>query len=110
MTTLVYLPLHVVGRSNVLVTYRDGHEVVEKAAAKTKRGESQEEGLFTEGVFGPILSTVVGDALKGKITWSRWEEGAKGAEVVFHYAVPREKSHYSVGFCCISSGIRGEGA
>jgi hypothetical protein len=34
MTTMVYLPLHVVGRSNVLVTYRDGHEVVEKAAAK----------------------------------------------------------------------------
>ncbi|MGA2653431.1 MAG: VWA domain-containing protein [Terracidiphilus sp.] len=110
MTTLVYIPLHVVGRANVLVAYRDGHEVVEKAAAKTKRGELQEEGLFTEGVFGPILSTVVGDALKGRITWGRWEEGAQGAEVVFHFAVPREKSHYLVGFCCISSGIRGEGA
>jgi VWFA-related protein len=108
MTTLIYLPLHVVGRSNVLVTYRDGHEVVEKDAAKGKKNELQERGLFTEGVFGPILSTVVGDALKGKITWSRWEEGANGAEAVFHYAVPREKSHYSVGFCCIPSGIDSE--
>lgn len=105
MTTMIYLPLHVVGRSNVLVTYRDGHEVVEKVAAKSKRGESQERGLFTEGLFGPILTTVVGDALKGKITWSRWEEGAYGTEAVFHYAVPREKSHYSVGFCCVSSGV-----
>ena len=102
MTTKIYLPLQVVGRSNVLVTYRDGHEVVEKVAAKVKRGESQERGLFTEGVFGPILSTVVGDALKGKITWSRWEEEANGAEAVFHYAVPREKSHYAVSFCCVS--------
>ncbi len=105
MTTLIYLPLHVVGRSNVLVTYRDGHEVVEKVAAKTKRGESQERGLFTEGVFGPILSTVVGDALKGKITWSHWEEGTKDAEAVFHFDVPKEKSHYSVGFCCVSGGV-----
>ncbi|MGA9670424.1 MAG: hypothetical protein WBQ94_14520 [Terracidiphilus sp.] len=120
MTTLIYLPLHVVGRSNVLVTYRDGHEVVEKVAAKINRGESQERGLFTEGVFGPILSTVVGDALKGNITWARWEngagwekgtrweEGANGAEAVIRYAVPREKSHYSVGFCCVSSGITNE--
>jgi len=105
MTTLVYLPLHVVGRSNVLVTYRDGREVVEKAAAKVRGGESQERGLFTEGVFGPILSTVVGDALKGKITWSRWEEGANRRQAVFHYAVPKERSHYSVGFCCLSSGV-----
>jgi len=91
MTTLIHLPLHVVGRSNVLVTYRDGHEVFEKAAAKIKGYESQEQGLFTEGLFGPILSTVVGDALKGKITWSRWEEGANGTEAVFHYAVFTER-------------------
>jgi VWFA-related protein len=105
MTTMIYLPLQVVGRSNVLVTYRDGHEVVEKAAAKNKKGESQERGLFTEGVFGPILSTVVGDALKGEITWSRWEAGANGAKAVFHYAVPKEKSHYSVGYCCVSNDL-----
>ena len=108
MTTLIHLPLHVVGRSNVLVTYRDGHEVFEKAAAKIKGYELQEQGLFTEGLFGPILSTVVGDALKGKITWGRWEEGANGTEAVFHYAVPREQSHYSVCFSCLPNGIRSD--
>lgn len=108
MTTLIYLPLHVVGRSNVLVTYRDGHEVVEKDAAKGSKREPQQNGLSTEGVFGPILTTVVGDALKGKITWSRWEDGANGTEAVFHYAVPIEKSHYSVGFCCVSGGVTTE--
>ncbi len=108
MTTLIYLPLHVVGRSNVLVTYRDGHEVVEKDAAKGSKREPQQNGLSTEGVFGPILTTVVGDALKGKITWSRWEDGANGTEAVFHYVVPMEKSHYSVGFCCVSGGVTTE--
>jgi VWFA-related protein len=102
-TTLIYLPLQVVGRSNVLVTYRDGHEVIEPVTAKSKRGESQERGLFTEGVFGPILTTVVGDALKGKITWSHWEQRVNDPEAVFHYAVPLEKSHYSVGFCCVTN-------
>jgi len=110
MTTLIYLPLHVVGRSNVLVTYRDGHEILEKIPAKSNGGESQERGLFTEGVFGPILSTVVGDALKGQITWSRWEQEAKDAAAVFHYTVPKEKSHYSVGFCCVSIGKDNEAA
>jgi VWFA-related protein len=108
MTTLIYLPLHVVGSSNLLVTYRDGHEVVEKAAAKSKQGDSQERGLSTQGVFGPILTTVVGDALKGQITWSRWEEGASATEAVFHYTVPKEKSHYSVGFCCVPGQTGGE--
>lgn len=105
MTTLSYLPLRVVGSSNVLVTYRNGHEVVEKDDAKGKKNASQEQGLSTAGVFGPILSIVVGDALKGKITWSRWDDGANGAVAVFHYAVPKEKSHYTVEFCCAWKGV-----
>ena len=105
LISLIYLPLHAVSSSSVAVTYRDGHEVVEEGAAKGKNGGPPAQGLATEGVFGPILSTVVGDALKGKITWGRWEEGAEGKEAVFHYAVPKDKSHYAVGFCCFSSGI-----
>jgi VWFA-related protein len=101
---LIYLPLRVVSSSSVLVTYRDGHEVVEEAAAKGKSSGAQAQGLATEGAFGPILSTVVGDALKGKITWGRWEQGASGNEAVFRYAVPKDKSHYAVGFCCVSGG------
>jgi VWFA-related protein len=99
---LIYLPLHVISNSSVGVTYREGHEVVEEGAAKGKDGGAQ--GLATEGVFGPILSTALGDALKGKITWGRWEQGAGGNEAVFRYAVPKDKSHYAVGFCCVLGG------
>lgn len=108
VTTLAYVPLHVVGSSTVTVTYRDGHEVVVTAATTGSSDTPPAKGLSSEGVFGPILSAVVGDALKGKITWSRWEKGANGLEAVFHFAVPREKSHYSVGFCCVSNGINTE--
>jgi len=105
MVGLSYLPLHVVGRSGVTVTYRDRKEVADEGGANVKKRGPAVHGLETGGVFGPILSVVVGDALKGKITWSRWEKGAGGAEAVFHYAVTKDKSDYKVQFCCISGGI-----
>jgi hypothetical protein len=103
-TNLTYQPLAVVNRSSVPVAYRDGHEVVGEKAAQDKKSEPQLPGLVTNGVFGPILSTVLGDALKGKITWGRWELGANGAEAAFQYEVAKDKSHYAVGICCASSG------
>ena len=102
---LSYLPLHVVGRTNVIVTYRDRKEVLDEGGANVKKRGPAVHGLETGGVFGPILSVVVGDALKGKVTWSRWEKGEGGAEAVFHYAVMKDKSDYKVQFCCISDGI-----
>jgi hypothetical protein len=97
--TVASMPLHSVSRSSVTVTYRDRQEVVDEKAAKHG---TQIGGLSTSGEFGPILSLVVADALQGKITWGRWEQGAGGKEAVFHYAVPSEKSHYPVQFCCYS--------
>jgi len=102
-----YLPLHFVGKSSVAVTYRDRKEVLDEKALKhgPKIG-----GLVTAGEFGPILSRVVADALLGKITWGRWEQGAGGTEAVFHYAVPHDKSHYSVQFCCVPEGFNTDGS
>jgi len=105
LTTLIYLPLHVAGRSSAAVTYRDRREVVDEGKSKAKSHGPQVQGLQTGGVFGPILTAVVGDALKGKITWGRWEKGASGTEAVFHYAVPKEKSSYTVRFCCLGPGV-----
>jgi len=102
-----YLPLHVIGKSSVSVTYRDRQEVVDEKALK--RGPKI-GGLVTTGEFGPILSRVVADALKGKITWSRWELGAGVTEAVFHYAVPHDKSHYNVQFCCVPDGFNSDGS
>jgi hypothetical protein len=105
MVSLSYLPLHVVGKSSVTVTYRDHKEVIDEQAAKGKKSGPRVQGLQTGGVFGPILSVVASDALKGKITWGRWEKGAGGTEAVFHYEVPKEKSEYKVQFCCVPTGV-----
>jgi hypothetical protein len=79
--------------------------VVETGAANAKKHGPRAQGLEVSGVFGPILSTVVGDALKGKISWGRWERGAPGNEAVFHYAVSKDKSNYMVRFCCMDPGL-----
>jgi hypothetical protein len=95
----VYLPLHSVSRSNVTVLYRDRREVVDSGARKDKKSEPAAP-LATLGVFGPILGRVLVDAAQGTLAWSHWEQGAAGLEAVFRYKVPKEKSHYEVGYCC----------
>jgi len=106
IATVAAMPLHSVGRSSVTVTYRDRQEVVDEKALKhgPKIG-----GLEVKGEFGPILSRVAADALQGKITWGRWEQGASGKVAVFHYTVPNEKSHYLVQFCCYFDGFGSDG-
>jgi len=105
MVSLSYLPLHAIGKSSVTVTYRDRQEVVDEKAVK--RGQKI-GGLATAGEFGPILSRVVADALQGKITWGRWDQGAGGTEAIFHYAVSGDKSHYNVQFCCVPDGFNSD--
>jgi VWFA-related protein len=93
-----YLPLHSVGNSSVTVSYRHGHEAVDTVTAKDKKPE----GLTTWGVFGPILGTVLEDAARSKLAWSHWEQGASGPVAVFSYSVPKDKSHYTVDYCCVA--------
>jgi hypothetical protein len=106
IATVAAMPLHSMGRSSVMVMYRDRQEVVDEKALKhgPKIG-----GFEVKGEFGPILSRVVADALQGKITWGRWEQGAGGKAAVFHYTVPNEKSHYLVQFCCVLDGYNSDG-
>lgn len=100
------LPMHAVGTSNVIVTYRDRKEVVDDKGGK-KQGKIG--GLETTGEFGSILSTVLSDALKGKITWARWEKG--NPEIaVFKFVVPGDKSSYHVRFCCVLDGYASDGS
>jgi VWFA-related protein len=97
-----YQPLHPVGRSTDTILYRDGNEVVDARGAKGKN-QPATQGLITTGVFGPVLGTVLVDAAQGKLAWSHWEQDAAGPLAVFRFAVPREKSHYEVEFCCVTS-------
>ena len=80
------------------VTYRDGAEVHDT----TGRGAAEvpsTTGMTTYGEFGPILTIVLDDAVQGQqLTWSHWEMGEENEPVaVFHYEVPENESHYSVG-------------
>jgi VWFA-related protein len=87
----VYHPIHLVGDSNATVSFRDGHEVLEKTNL-----DPLVRNLDTAGVFGPILGTVLVDAARSKLTWSHWEKGPAGLQAVFSYEVPKEKSHYTL--------------
>jgi len=107
--SLGYLPLHWVGSLTMQVTYRDRQEVEDKGA-KVRREGNGVGGLMTTGEFGPILSIVLADALKGKITWARWEKGREGKLAVFHYQVPEDKSNYHVQFCCTLNGYTSDGS
>ena len=89
------------GSSTDTVLYRNGNEVVDSSAAKGNKDEPANQGLTTTGVFGPVLGTVLVDAAQGKLAWSHWEQGAAGPQAVFRFAVPKEKSHYDVEFCCV---------
>jgi len=106
--SLEYLPLHWVGSFSVDVTYRDRREVEDKSIKARKEG-SGVGGLVTTGEFGPIPSTVLADALKGKITWARWEKGSETTLAVFHYQVPETASNYRVQFCCMIGSYAADG-
>lgn len=95
-------PLHFVGTFHREITYRNGKEVLEapEGAAKSKTNTGP-AGLMTWGEFGPVLAIILTDSLKGRVTWSRWEDGANGRVGVFHYEVPQAASHYHVDYCCV---------
>jgi len=95
-------PLRETGRSRAAVIYRNGREFVDAGADKDKRAKAPDKGLTTWGEFGPILGIVVIDAAHSRLAWSHWELGATGPQAVFHYSVPKDKSHYDVRFCCVA--------
>ncbi|MGA8043730.1 MAG: hypothetical protein WCA37_13090 [Terracidiphilus sp.] len=91
-------PWRKVGTSQVVVTFRDGKEVVDPRSWGTHPSQPENDGLITRGVFGPILFTVIRDAAYGETVWDRWEHGSTGARAVYRYRVPQDQSHYSVAF------------
>jgi VWFA-related protein len=95
--------LRAVRISRATVTYRDGAEVTDPGPVKVHQPATPDHGLRTWGAFGPILSLVLLDAAQNKLEWDHWEQSAGGTMAVFRYAVPKEKSHYEVRYCCVTS-------
>jgi VWFA-related protein len=110
--TTPYQPLHPIGNSSATVLYRNGQEQVDRSTVLHLDGLDitdpvatkvrQTRGLTTKGVFGPILGIVLMDAAQSKLAWSHWEQGASGLQAVFSYSVPKEKSHWTVEYCCVA--------
>jgi hypothetical protein len=104
-----YQPLHFVGTSQTTLTYRNHGEVEDGTLLRSLRQTSLNSGMATTGEFGSILITVVADALKGKITWARWEKSPTDTLAVFHFTVPEDRSNYRLQFCCIVEGFASNG-
>ena len=105
--------LHLADKSTHEVTFRDDHEETASAPGPAKTLTTLKEppsplerGLQSFGEFGPLLGIIFVDAAHGSVTFHHWEQTPAGAVAVFHYAVPREDSHYTVNYCCLSDGLR----
>jgi len=94
--------LHVVGNFTEPITYRDGREVYDTQPGQQTSVHASPSGLASSGEFGPVLATVITDALKGKMTWSYWQQTPAALAAVFRFQIPQEASHYAVGFCWIT--------
>lgn len=94
------IEMHFVREFHREVAFRAGQEVLDSQGGGSIAGAPRPiapEGLTTWGEFGPILTTVLGDSLKGTIVWSRWQSGAEGRRLaVFHYSIPKPASHYLI--------------
>lgn len=94
--------LKLMGTMSHEIAYCDGRETVLRITSQSFKSspEEAEPGLTSQGEFGPILETVLGDSSKGTVTWSHWGKLAVGLAAVFHYMVPGNVSHYAMDFCC----------
>lgn len=93
--------LHLKGKFQATVLYRNGKEIV--------RAEGAEQGtLITRGTFGPVLTAVLMDNLHSPMQWHGWEKGADGPMAVFQFQVPPKKSHYEVSFFGAGTWIPGK--
>jgi hypothetical protein len=96
--------LHAIETSNTAVLYRDGKEVLDAGSRNGKKKSPRENGLDTQGTFGPILAVIFHgfSGAHSEFVWSHWEQGADGLQAVFRYVVPQAASHFEVNFCCLA--------
>lgn len=87
------LGMHLVGSTKAEVSVnneRSGLTRVGNGSAGATRG------LTSWGEFGSALLIILNDSTQGKTTWSHWEDTSAGRMAVFHYAVPKNASHYEI--------------
>jgi VWFA-related protein len=101
--------LHFATGEHATVSYRNGHEVVEKKKKLGKRrvvAGVRARGLETTGTFGPILAFVLTAAATrpSTLSWKRWERGKYGDLAVFSYRVSSTSIVPDITYCCLPEG------
>ena len=105
-----YVPLHFTGKATDTISYHEGYELVNSKPVDVAGRSRSSFGLTTAGEFGPILDLVLGDAIKGKLSFSYWQQDPvskspaapglgldpNGIQAVFRYSVPAGQSSYLV--------------
>ncbi len=86
--------LHLVETSSHEVSVYE--EAANQSATVAPAHWQDQVGLTSGGEFASTLAMILNDTLKGKVTWSHWEQTATGQAAVFHYSVPRSASHFEV--------------
>lgn len=92
----IHQPLESIKTDSDTVYFRQGKEDV---AAQTSAGPKlprDKESFVVQGVFGQVNELILGDVFPGPLIWDHWEASAEASLAVFHYAVPRERSHFQV--------------
>lgn len=92
--------LHMAGTFRREVTYRDGREILTAIEETDQHLPLWDQGLQTEGEFGPEPAIVFLDLIHGKLAFGHWEKAASGNVAVFAYSVPADASHYQVAASC----------
>ena len=97
-----YLEPLSIAKADVHVSH--GKESAQEFTSRTIRKVPESRSLQTEGMFGPVLATVLVAVAKpeSKLMWARWEKGVAGPLAVFRYYISRDTPIFKVGFCCIA--------
>ncbi len=102
---LEFEPLHAAGNSRTSVRYSHGVEVADGEQRLLHQPEHRSPQLVTYGTFGPMLRGILDAVTRdGELIWSRWEKSGAGHAAVFRFAIPKERSRYSIGVCCLADG------
>jgi hypothetical protein len=82
------------------ITFRDGREITTALQQTGERMGLWDQGMQTQGEFGPEPAIVFLDIAHGKLAFHHWEKTTNGNVAVFRYSVPAEASHYEVTTTC----------
>jgi len=108
----VHAGLHLINTNTREITFRDDHEVAADAPQAIKASTTpappmpKERGLQSNGDFGAVLAIIFVDIPRGTVAFHHWEQTASGPVAVYHYAIPKSGSHYTVNYCCLSDSLR----